>query len=267
MRFSNIIEQVYHRPWFITAEGYSSIRKVVEAKLRSEQMDLSDFINPREEMEIDGNGIAHIDICGVLGKGMSKIEKSCGNTGYEDIEDDIEKAMDEECQGIFFEINSPGGGVTGNSEIVEIIQNLEIPTMAYAEEMACSAAYNIAASCDKIMASQSSTIGSIGTIIPWVDSTRQWEEEGMSWQPITNQSGDLKGAMMGPGLTEAQKTSLQEYCEDAFQEFKANVLRNRRVADQWMRGQAFFANRALKYNLIDGISTCDKAYSVLVGML
>jgi ClpP class serine protease len=89
----------------------------------------------------------------------------------------------------------------------------------------------------------------------------------MSWEPITNTEGVLKGAGMGPSLTAAQRASLQEYVQDAFDQFKGNVLRNRNVAPEAMRGQAFFAPRALANNIIDGIMTERAAYEKLLAMV
>ena len=228
MRFQRVLEQVYYRPWFITAEGHASVRRVVQAAMvraNGETPDLSAFMNPREEMEILPSGIAKIHVCGVLGKGLSPIEKSCGNTDYEDIADEIMDAVEAGARGIFLEISSPGGTVVGNAEIAEAVAGAGIPTLAYSEDLACSAAYNIAVSCDYIFGSPSSTWGSIGTIIPWVDESAMWTMEGMSWEPITNAEGDLKGAMHGPSLTPDQRASLEQYVQDAFEQFRGNVLR------------------------------------------
>lgn len=232
--------------------------------------DYSMFVNVREPMEIDANGIATIEICGTLGKGLSKIEKCCGATDYEDVEDDIEAAVAANVRGIFFDIDSPGGQCTGNGEVADMIQALrgKIPMVAYTDDTMASAAYNIGASCDYIFASQSATVGSIGTIVPFVDESGMWEMEGLSFDPITNADGDLKSTMMGPTIgTAAQRAYLQQYVEDAFSQFKGNVLRNRRVPAEAMRGQAFLAPRALEMNLIDGILTEDQAYSKLVTLI
>jgi protease-4 len=269
MRFQNIIQQVYYRPWFITPEAHASIRRLVEAKIARDDMaiDPALFVNQRPEMEIDANGVAFISVEGVLGLGLSQIEKSCGATGYEDIECDIEEAISGGCKGIMFQINSPGGGVTGNAELASMIGAVQVPTMAYTSDLCCSAAYNLAASCDVVMASQSATVGSIGTIIPWVDTSKQWDDEGERWDPITNTGGDLKGAMQGPSLSEAQRADLQQYVDDAFAMFKGNVLNHRKVPAEAMRGNAFFGPRAKALNLVDDIGTVSEAYQRLQKMM
>jgi ClpP class serine protease len=92
-----------------------------------------------------------------------------------------------------------------------------------------------------------------------------YEEEGLKWEPIT--SGPLKGAGMGPSLTPAQRASLQQLVDDSFAQFRDNVLRNRRVSDEFMTGAAYLAPRAKAANLIDGIGNQELAYTELLAMI
>ena len=269
MKFQRVIEQVFYRPWLITPGGYAAVRKLVEGRIlraNGEGYEMLDGMTAkREEMEIDGQGIAHICIEGTLAKGISPIEACCGAHDYEWITEDLEDAIEANVRGILLEINSPGGNCTGCSEVVDIIQGLKVPIVAYSDDTACSAAYNIAVSCDKVYGSIGSTWGSIGTIIPWLDQSAAYAEQGLSWEPIT--SGPLKGAGMGPSLTPAQRASLQQMVDDSFDQFKNNVLRNRLVPDEYMTGAAYLAPRAKLGNLIDGIGTEDLAYAELLRMV
>jgi capsid assembly protease len=269
MKFQRIIEQVFYRPWLITPGGYAAVRQLVEGRIVRANGD--DYEMPmgmksqREPMEIDGQGIAHICIEGTLAKGISPIEACCGAWDYEWVTEDLEDAIEANVRGILLQINSPGGNCTGCSEVVDLIQSLQVPIVAYSDDTACSAAYNIAVSCDKIFGSIGSTWGSIGTIIPWLDQSAAYEEQGLKWDPIT--SGPLKGAGMGPSLTPAQRATLQQLVDDSFAQFRDNVLRNRRVADEFMTGAAYLAPRAKAANLIDGIGAEDLAYQALLGMV
>lgn len=273
MSFSRIISRVYAEPWFITPGGFAAVDRLLRARFvrqnGDEMPDVSMFATPREPMSIDANGIAHIEICGTLAKDISMIEKCCGATDYEDIEDDLKASMEAKVRGIWLEIDSPGGACTGNSEVADLLQAIsrEIPTLAYTDGLMCSAAYNIGVSAREVWASPSATVGSIGAIIPWEDSTGEWQMEGREFAPITNAEGDLKGAMMGPSLTVAQRASLAEYVQDSFNLFKQNVLRNRNVSDEAMRGQVFLAGRALTNKLIDKVAVEELAYSRLLELV
>jgi signal peptide peptidase SppA len=270
MKFQRIIEQVFYRPWLITPGGYAAVRKLVEARLvrangEDDMGKMMSMMSQREPMEIDGNGVAHICIEGTMAKGISPLEACCGAWDYEWVSEDLEDAIEANVRGVFLEINSPGGNCTGCSEVVDLIQSLKVPIVAYSDDTACSAAYNIAVSCDKVYGSVGSTWGSIGTIIPWLDQSAAYAEQGLSWEPIT--SGPLKGAGMGPSLSPAQRASLQQLVDDSFDQFKGNVLRNRRVSDEYMTGAAYLAPRAKAANLIDAIGTEDLAYQALLDMV
>jgi signal peptide peptidase SppA len=273
MRFQHIIEQVYYKPWFITPEGYASVRTVVESKF-AQSIDGTDdnnaltmLIRQRTPACVDANGIGHVNMLGVLGNKLSKIEESCGNTDYQRVASEISGLIDAGVSGIMFDIDSPGGTVAGNAELVDMIQSIPVPTVAFTDSQMCSAAYNVAASCKYIFATKSATIGSIGCIIPWVDKSEMWSDAGLKFDPITNKDADLKSAMHGPSLTSEQREYLQAYVEEAYSQFKGNVLRNRKVPSSAMRGQGFLGTQALKNNLIDGLLTKDAAYSKLLSVV
>jgi len=276
MRLQRLIEQVNFKPWHITPAGHASVRMLLESKLgtaygvkaEDSGMDLDEFVNPRRPMFIDGAGIAHIHVCGVLGKGLSSIVKSCGNTSYDDLEKELNDVIENGCAGVWFEFDSPGGSVTGCGEIADLIFNLPVPSVAWTDDEMHSAAYMLGVNCDKIMASSSASVGSIGTLVPWVDTSRAWSAAGMEFQPITNTEGDLKAAGHGPSLTPAQRDSMQAYVQTAFNTFRSVVLRNRAVAPETMRGQCFFAMPdGLQANLIDEVTTENQAYAQLLQMV
>jgi len=204
MRFQRIIEAVYYQPWFITPEGYQAVRRIVDRRVFGigaevqGGIDVKDFVNPRGDLQIDQNGIAHISITGILGKNLAPIEKSSGNTGYDQIQGELLAAKNQRARAVMFLIDSPGGAMAGNDETAQAISDLGLPTVAFIDTLGASAAYNLAASCDFIVANMSATTGSIGCIIPWVDESAAWEDKGISWDPITNDEGDLKGAGAGP---------------------------------------------------------------------
>lgn len=270
MKFQRILEAVYAKPWNITPGGYNAVKRLVENRIAGNGMEeMMEMTSGREEMEIDGQGIAHIEVCGTLVRYATPLEACCGAYSYEWLEEDLENAIEANVRGIWIEFDSPGGSCEGNAECADVIQEIarKIPVLAFSDGQCCSAAYNLASSCNKIVGSVGSIWGSIGTIIPWVDESAMWTADGLKWDPVTNAEGILKGAGMGPSLTAAQRASLQQLVQDSFELFKSNVTRNRRVPDEAMTGAAYVAPRALGYNLIDKIATEDIAYSMLQGML
>ena len=265
MRFAHVTNAVYREPWNITPGGWLSIHELLQSRLavEAENLDLSSFVNPRPDLEIDERGIAHIHVTGVLGKNLSQIERSCGNTGYEQLEAEVADAVAAEARGILLHVDSPGGAATGNVETARLISQSGLPTVAWVEQLAASAAYAIAASANRIVASPSSQVGAIGTILPLVDTSGQWEQRG--WKPayITHTGGDLKDATWPPSFSEAHRAHLQETVDDLFGQFRDHVLAHREIAAEALRGQTLLASRARQFNLVDRIGSYAEAYGDL----
>ena len=266
MRLAHITNTLLRQPWNITTDGWLSLHQIVQSRLFAEavNLDFSDFVNPRPDGEIDKNGIAHIHVLGTLGKHLSQIERSCGNTGYEQIEEEIRIATEDGAKGFIFHINSPGGMAAGNIETAHILSAITQPKAVWVDELAASAAYSIACGADFIAMAPSAQVGSIGTILPLVDVSGAWDQRG--WKPayITHTGGDLKDATWPPSFTEAHQTHLQEMVDDYFGQFRDHVLRNRNIGPDAMRGQTFIGRKAREANLVDHVGSFSDTYAELL---
>ena len=110
---------------------------------------------------VDGVGI--VPIVGVIGKGLSPLEKMMGAVDVNDVSAAIDAfASNPEVEKVALQISSPGGTVTGVEELANKVRNLEKPTLAYTDSEMASAAYWIGSAADRVVASPSSTVGSIG---------------------------------------------------------------------------------------------------------
>jgi signal peptide peptidase SppA len=271
MRFTHLAEQIYHRPWFITAEAHAAIRTVFERAMSSglldsrlEESSLLDMFPKRRPLAIDdATGIASIHIMGPLGKNLSKIEQSCGATGFEQVRADYAKALEKGARGLLLDFDSPGGTITGTPELANLIASKPLPTVAYTEDMMASAAYYLASGADVIVASPSASVGSIGVYIPWMDTSAAYERAGYKPDPITNTGGDLKAIGFGGKLSDAQRAHLQEEVDEDFANFQAHIRQHRDVPDSAMRGQVMSGRKALESNLVDRIGERDEAFAAL----
>jgi signal peptide peptidase SppA len=273
MRFANIISAVYSEPWNITPAGWDSINRIVQARIfnaRAEEgsgidegLGMSAFVNPRKKFFVDENGIAHIDIFGALGQHLSKIERACGNTGYEEIAEELDAASASSL-GVLLTIDSPGGHCAGNKEAAQMIADMQIPVVAFTDSLMASAAYMLASQADMIVATGSSMVGSIGTILALVDKSGVWEKEGLKPAYITNTGGDLKSAGHPPSFSDEHLAYFQQLTDDYFSQFRDAVLSARDVSAEAMRGQAVVGRRALEYNLIDKIGDYKTAYESIL---
>lgn len=261
MRYAQIHEQIFQRPWFITPSAHATLRQLFLAHANilikpradddKEGNPLSLFVNPRQPVQVATDGIAAIHVLGPLGKNLSKIEQSCGATGFEQIRADYATAIAGGAKGILLKFDSPGGTVQGTPELAEFIASKPLPTVAYTEDMMASAAYYLAAGADAIVATTSAEVGSIGVYIPWMDYSQQLADEGLRPDPIVNKEGDLKALGFTGSLSAEQRAYLQTRVDEDFADFKAHVLKHRNVKDEAMRGQTLSGRNAVETNLID----------------
>ncbi len=262
-------QAIYGSPWLATPGLYKAVVSVYEKhKVKVDMPDVSDLVNQRGEYEgLDENGIACIEISGVLGSGVTNIEKACGVTDYSDVGDEIDQAVADGANGIMFVIDSGGGMVNGCPELGQKIAGLNIPTQCYTPGMAASAAYWLASACDSIIASESAEVGSIGVIIPNIDESGAWQAQGVKWDPITNAGATQKGAFFGPTLTHDQRAGIQASVDKIGSKFHAAVQSKREVDPSVFDASMHSGDEAISANLIDATGSASDAYDNLYNMI
>ncbi|MBX3751409.1 MAG: S49 family peptidase [Opitutaceae bacterium] len=280
MRFQHIIEQVYFQPWYITPSGHFAIHAILESRLglmpageakpgtplpRAGLME--DLFIQRRPMTIDSDGIATVHILGPLGRGLSKLEKSCGATDFADVQAEIRDAVAKGAKGLILDINSPGGTVSGTPETARLVAAKSLPTVAFVDDLMASAAYYIGAGADAIVAEESAVVGSIGVYIPWMDYSERIRALGYKPAPIVNKGGDLKALGFGGSLSDAQRSYLQDMVDADFNAFKNHVRAYRDVPDSAMRGQIQKGQEALASSLVDELGDRPAALAKLRSLI
>lgn len=269
MKFQNIFHAVHFEPWLITEAAHATIVELLQSRMGmtaaefAAQRPTEGFFGEALPVMTVSNGIAEIPIFGVLGKGLGKLEKSCGATSTEDIADDVAEAINRpDVKGILLNVNSPGGTITGMPETAAAIREAKArkPVVSFTDSIMASAAYWLGSQADMIVASTSARTGSIGTYFPWVDRSKQAEMMGIKVEAITNKGADLKGmGLPGTKLTASQRAHLEEMVEQIVEMFRADVAANRTVSDETSRGGVMFSASAKAAGLIDDIG--DMAYA------
>jgi signal peptide peptidase SppA len=202
---------------------------------------------------VDGIGI--IPVVGVIGKGLSPLEKMMGAVDINDLSDQVDAmAADPAVEKIAFQVSSPGGTVTGVEELANKIRNLGKPTMAYTDSEMASAAYWISSASDKVTASPSSSVGSVGVYMAIPDYSEAAKMAGIKMVVI--KSGKFKGAgIEGTSLDEGQMGNLQEGVDTIHAEFKEAVnMKRKMVKAEAMEGQVFSGKQAAAQGLVTGLA-------------
>lgn len=202
----------------------------------------------------DGSLIGVVPLRGIIGKALGPLEKMAGAVDVNDVAADIDALMAQGVDKIAFDVNSPGGTVTGVEELANKVRRLGVPTMAYTDTTMASAAYWIGSAADRVVVSPSSDVGSIGVYSVYYDVSKAYEAEGIV--PHVYKAGKHKAiGIEGAPITEEQDAYLQQQVEEIWADFKANVKQKRKlVAAEDMEAQVYSGRVAANKGLATGLA-------------
>lgn len=129
------------------------------------------------------DGIAIVEIAGVLVHRGAWIGNSSGQTSYEGIAAQIDAAgADPAIRAVALEIDSFGGEIAGVFDLADRIRALRRskPVWAFVAEHAFSAGYALAAQADCILLPRTGSVGSIGVLVMHADLSRKLDQEGVA---------------------------------------------------------------------------------------
>lgn len=196
---------------------------------------------------------AQIELTGVLSQKRSFLMQLFGfapTLTYPEFVDAIDQAdADPEVDQIAVFMDTPGGEAAGVDDAAVALAVAGKPTTVYAGTQLMSAGYYIASQADKIIAKQSSLIGSIGTAVAMSnppDVVEIASSDAPKKRPDLNT--DTGRQMVREQLDEMQALFLQRVAEG-----RATTIEN--VRQNYGQGGFFNANNALKAGMIDGIES------------
>lgn len=171
-------------------------------------------------------------------------------TGYEYIRRAFSRGMaDPEVRGIAFVINSGGGEVAGNFDLVDglFARRGEKPTIALVSEHAYSAAYSIASAASKISLPRTGGVGSIGVLTAWVGMSKMLEKQGIEVKLIHAGKHKVDGNPY-EDLPKDVQARIQARIDALYGIFTATVARNLGLDEQVIRD-----TEALTYGAEDAV--------------
>lgn len=268
-KLTRILEQVHDRPWLITPGAYAAVERVVHSAL-AEGVPSSLWTGDATGTAgvgyaIDSKtGLASLEVSGTLGNRLSMIEKMCGGCDYGELEGAIQGAVEDGARGLLLTFDSPGGMCNGCPELAEVIAAVPLPKVAFTDSILASAAYWLASSCDAIVATPSALVGSIGVVLPWVDSSRSFANMGLVNQALLSPDSSLKVAgAPGTSLSSEQRAYLQAHVNAMYAGFTGFVSRYRSIDFAALAGGTYSGPRALHANLVDRIGSLGLAARLL----
>lgn len=269
---------VLESPWAIVPEKLAEIREIYDRRMNHPKLDIEEIraviVNGsgrRERGYVIEDGVAIIQIEGVLGKKMNIFTEISGGASTQLIGADFAQAMnDPQVHSVLLYVDSPGGTVDGTQALADLIYNArgKKPIVAIADGMAASAAYWIGSAADQFFISGDTTLtGSIGVVAQHTDISTAEEKRGIKVTEIT--AGKYKRiASEHAPLTDEGRASIQERVDHLYSVFVDNVAKNRGVssdlvASDMADGRLFVGKQAVKAGLVDGVSTPEAAIASL----
>jgi ClpP class serine protease len=254
---SKVMQRMLNHPLAIREANFPMILSAVRAKYGLKSITMGDAMFGEDDMAAlamsggkqamardaqrrngrifdESEGIAVIPVYGTLTKSWG-LDPWSGITGYDGIEAKVVAAMlDENIRGIWFDIESGGGDVSGLFDLCDLIWSCNAfnggkPIYAMANEYAYSAAYAIFSCADKGFVPRYGGVGSVGVITAHASYARAYEQAGVD---ITVIRGGEEKARMNAMETLPEKTRLhvQRQVDTIRTGFIQMVSRNRRSA-------------------------------------
>lgn len=243
------------------ASGISATKEEIQAAMMGqEQVAFGD----------SQGGVAVLPIYGTIAPKATMMSEFSGGFSCENFTKDFRAALaDDSVTAIVFDVDSPGGTVTGVPELAAEIRAArgKKPIVAVANGMAASAAYWLASAADKFYVTPSGEVGSIGVYTTHQDVSGAMEQAGVKITFIQAAKFKTEGnpyeAPSAGFIAETQKDV------DAYYEmFTSDVAAGRNVSVETVKadygqGRMLMANNALAAGMVDGIQTLDEVVAGL----
>jgi signal peptide peptidase SppA len=261
------------QPWLITPDAHAAMLAAAQSPpegfsaLFQSSLTADNDSNDDCELLTVEDGVGIIPIQGPMVRQPDLISRLLfGATDIEKITNAVNTAAQRpDVQAVLLDIDSPGGSVNGTPELAQAVSDLckSKYTYAFSSGQMCSAAYWVASQCDAIYITPSARVGSIGVILPVVDSSEAYSQAGLHVEVFA--AGKYKSAgMPGVPLTDDQREWLQSDVEEIAGDFRTAVLaRGRSIPAEAMEGQSFSAKQAMRFNLAGTVKSRDAALAML----
>ena len=210
------------------------------------------------------NGVASIKVLGPIFHHANMLTEISGASSCTSIGRDFQAALDNpSVKAILLDVDSPGGQVGGTHELASMIRESRNrkPIHAYVSDRGASGAYWIASAADRVIASPTAALGSIGCI---------------GLMPAADRKGYVKiRSAVSPRKQPSVETSegraqVQEEIDAIGQIFAEQVAQSRgvtlsKVLTDFGAGGLLIGQHAVSAGLADSLGSYESAHAALSG--
>jgi capsid assembly protease len=181
-------------------------------------------------------------------------------------------AADDTIGTVLLDMDSPGGSVSGISELAAEVRSLRDKkhVVALANNMMASAAYWIGSQADELIATPDALVGSVGVFVMHEDYSAMNERVGLKVNYIT--AGKYKAeANPDQPLSDEARSHLQSIVDSAYDLFVSDVAKGRGVTASDVRknygeGRVLSAKEAKAAGMIDRVASVEETLRRLSGL-
>jgi len=264
---------VLNEPWGIKPDKLNQIIGIYSNHYLNEDKGSINFETKVSKSAEDGyrylsieNGVAILDVVGVIAKRMNLFMAMSGGASTELLAKDFKRALeDPSVESILLYVDSPGGTVDGTFEFANQVYAArgKKPIITFTDGMMSSAAYAIGSAADKVFISGDTVdIGSIGVVATHVDVSKMESNLGVKTTEIYAGKYKRIASSYNP-LSKEGKAYIQDQVDYLYSVFVKDVARNRGVSEkvaleEMAEARVFIGSRAVDAGLVDGIATLDQ---------
>lgn len=198
---------------------------------------------------------------------LFKYDQNCGPVGTRSMSRLLKEwEANENVVGVILDIDCPGGQVSGLAEFAEYINSYSKPIVAYTDGLMASAAYYVAAACDHIVSNPNADfIGSIGTMLSYVDLDGIFEKQGGVVKDIYATGSTRKNEESRAMKEGSDSLLVKNILDPARDKFVADVNSFRPGVDASVfEGAVYHPEEALSYNLVNELGTIQTAFNKVI---
>ncbi len=252
--------------WMITDEFANSLAPYLIGILQKGELPKADITSPVAFNYITANGIAseapeeedikYVAVLSIKGP-ILKYSQLCGPSGTKAMMSRMNKwSKDDSIVGVLLDFDSGGGQVSGTGEFAKFIHNYNKPVVSYTDGMICSAAFYLASGSKEIIANENADcIGSIGTMIKYLDLDGYYEKLGAKVIEVYASKSTHKNNAFRKAKDGDLTTLIKEELDPINEVFHNHVLEYRpKVKKENLNGHhTSDINQAKELGLIDAI--------------
>ncbi len=264
-------------PWAIVPAKLKEIVDIYNTHLKGEKIDINIFKEAtnkkteslNKEAYTNINGVAVIDIMGVISKRLTFFSWMFGGTSTLEVAEALKLALkDNSVKAIILNIDSPGGTMDGTMDLAELIYSArgQKPIIAFSDGMIASGAYWVGSSVDAIFISSDTVqVGSVGVVATHIDFSQALEQAGLKVTEIVAGKYKRVDSVYKP-LSEEGSKVIQDKVDYIFSVFVNSIAKNRDVSIETVLKifstetlpPIFIGRQAIDAGMVDGMTTFDQ---------